>query len=372
MSTEKVQYPQAERQRHLPQLTFAENATLSAPLPKDTVLKALQLRLNGGVTTTFGSGTPVADAYSTFDNLIPRIDVVIGGGRVVKSVRPVFLRMQQLFTTGNLGERKASAGAALATGGMPTVDGGFVYGTTGQITTVAETLYLPFEMIYADPGMGRERTWLNLKGVSSAELRLTCAAGASLLGFGNTAPVAYSAYTMTVDISTIEAQDPMATLKFSDWKQTVKQQPFAAQTTYFPIDINKGNSLTGLFFFARDGAAGSATTATGKLASNLLVTNIALKLNGQTEIKNTTWPLIQAENRNIYGLNVPLASNVSIVDGFARMDFLRSRDLSTALDVKQPTVDSVQLFIDTNTSANVSYTNPATLDIMTEEIVLPA
>lgn len=34
-------------------------------LPRDTVLKYLQLRLSGSLVTTFASGTPVADAQST-------------------------------------------------------------------------------------------------------------------------------------------------------------------------------------------------------------------------------------------------------------------------------------------------------------------
>lgn len=369
--TEKVQYPQAERQRLLQSLAFAENTILSRDLPRDTVLKGINLRLSGGVTTTFASGTPVSNADGAFDNLIPRIDIVVNGSRVVKSVRPVMLRMQQLFHSGTIGERKASAGAALATGGLPTVDGGFVYGTTTQITTVAETLYLPFEMIYADTGLGRERTWLNLKGVASAELRLTCAAGAALLGFGNTAPVVYSAYTMLVEISTIEAQDVPPNVIFSDWKQTTKDILFSAQTTDSPIDINRGNKLAGIFLYCRDGAAGSTTTATGKVPSNLALTTVNLKINGQTDIKKTSFLSLQSENRALYGLNVPLASNISILDGFARMEMLARRDLSTALDLRPPLVDNAQLVVNTNTSANVSYTNPVTVTVMTEEVVEP-
>lgn len=371
MSGQKVAYPTSERQRKLQALTFAENQVLSRDLPRDTVLKSIQLRLSGSVVTTFASGTPVADAQAAFDNIIPRIDVVVDGGRVVKSVRPHLMRMQQLLTTTVLGERRSSAAAAAATGNFPTVDAGFTYGTTTQTTTCAESIYLPFEMVYCEIGMGRESTWLNLKGVSSAEVRLTCAAFSKLLGFGNTAPVVYSASTFVIDIITTEAQDVPANLLFSDWKQTTKEITFSAETTDYAIDINRGNQLSGIALFAKDGAAGSATTATGKLASNLAFTKLSLKVNGQTDIKTTDFQALQAENRMRYGLSAAMASNVSILDGFAHLSLIARKDIKSALDVRPPMVDNVQLFVNSNTSGNVSYTNPVSLTLMTEEIVLP-
>lgn len=366
-----ISYPQAERQRKLQALAFAENNILSRDLPRDTVLKSLQLRLSGSVITTFGSGTPVADAQSTFDNIIPRIDVVINGSRTVKSVRPHLMRMQQLLYSQVQGERRSSAAAAAATDNFPTVDAGFTYGTTTQVTTATETITVYFEHIWCDVGLGRESTWLNLKGVASAELRLTCAAFATLLGFGNTAPVVFTGSTFIIDVITTEAQDVDPRLMFSDWRQTTKIQQFSAQSTDFPIDINRGNKLSGLLLFAQNGAAGSSTTATGKLASNLVLLKLNLKVNGQTDIKVTDFKNLQAENRTKYGVSAPMGSNVSVLDGIAHMNLLARRDISTALDVSAPLVDNVQLFVDTNTSGNVSYTNPCQVTIQTEEVVLP-
>lgn len=370
MAQPQVSYPAAERQRVLQQLAFAESAILSRDLPRDTVLKGLTIRLSGAVQTTFGSGTPVADAQSIIDNIAPRIDIVVNGNRTVKSVRPHLLKMQQLFTTQILAERRSSAAAAAATG-VPTVDAGFTYGTTTQFTSVAESLYLPFEMVYCDIGMGREATWLNLKGVSSAEIRITCAAFTKLLGFGNTAPVTYGSSTLVFDVQTIEAQDVPASIAFSDWKQTTKQQTFSAETTDFPIDISRGNKLSGIMLFAQDGAAGSTTTATGKLASNNAFTKLSMKVNGQTDIKTTTFLQLQAENRMRYGVSAPMASNVSILDGIAHMSFIARKDITTALPLMPPLVDNAQLFVNSNASSAVSYTNPVGLTVMTEEIVEP-
>lgn len=368
---EKVAYPRAERQRKLQSITFAASSLLSRDLPRDTVLKSIQLRLSGSVVTTFGSGTPVADAFAAFDNIIPRIDVVVNGSRTVKSVRPHLMRVQQLFASGILGERRSSAGAAAATDNFPTVDAGFTYGTTTQLTTCAESIIVSFEHVYCEPGMGREATWLNLKGVASAEVRLTTAAFSALLGFGNTAPVTYSSSTFIIDVITREAAEVPANVVFSDWKQTTKEITFSAETTDYPIDINRGNKLSGIMLLARDGAAGSATTATGKLASNLAVTKVNLKVNGQQDIKNTDFKALQAENRSYFGVQAPMASNVSFLDGIAYLNLLARKDISTALDCRPPLVDNVQLFINTNNSSNVSYTNPVSVVVMTEEIVEP-
>src|SRR6185437_11873523 len=136
MANEKLaqRAPSSERQRQLQQIAFAPSTVLTRDLPRDTVLKGIAFRLSGNVTTTYGSGTPVADANSTFDNLVARIDITVNGNRTVKSVRPIMLARQQLFYTKILGERKSSAGASAATQNLPTTDGGFVFGTTGQVT----------------------------------------------------------------------------------------------------------------------------------------------------------------------------------------------------------------------------------------------
>lgn len=371
MPQEKIVYPQAERQRQLQALTFAENQILSRDLPRDTVLKSIQLRLSGSVVTTFASGTPVADAQACFDNIIPRVDVIVNGSRTVKSVRPHLMRIQQLFSSTVLAERRSSAAASAATDNYPTVDAGFTYGTTTQLTTAVESILISFEHVYCEIGMGRESTWLNLKGVASAELRLTCAAFSKLLGFGNTAPVVYSSSTFIIDIFTREAAEVPSNVMFSDWKQTTKEITFSAETTDYPIDINRGNKLSGLMLFVKDGAAGAAGAATGKLASNLGVTKMELKVNGQTSIKSTNFKALQAENRASFGVNAPMASNVSILDGIAYMNLLARKSIDTALDVRPPLVDNVQLFLNTNNSSNVSYTNPVSVTVMTEEIVEP-
>lgn len=361
----------SERQRKLQQLTFAPSVIISRDLPRDTVLKHLQLRLSGSVATTFASGTPVSDTFSTFDNLVSRIDVIVNGSRTVKNVKPFLMHMQQLYTTLIRGERACSAGASAAADNYPLTDAGFTYGTTGQITTVRETVLVSFENVYARSG--KESTWLNLKGVASAEVRLTCQAFAALLGFANTAPVVYTSSTFVIDILTVEAQDIAPNIVFMDWKQTTKQVLISAQVTAQAIDINRGNKLQALMFLSRDGAAGSTTTATGKIQNNLVMTNYNLMVNGQTSVKAGDFKALQAENKARFGLSAPLASSASILDGVAYLDLLSDDgrgDLQTALVVQPPLVDQIQLLVDTNVATtNVSYTNPVSIEVQTEELV---
>jgi hypothetical protein len=50
---------QASRRRKLQQLAFQESVGLTRDLPKDTVLRALEITLSGSVVTTYASGSPV-------------------------------------------------------------------------------------------------------------------------------------------------------------------------------------------------------------------------------------------------------------------------------------------------------------------------
>lgn len=362
---------QSERQRKLQQLTFAPSSVLSRDLPRDTCLKHIQCRLSGSVVTDFASGTPVADQLGAFDNLVPNISVRVNGGRLIKSVRPYLMKQQQLLTTGNIGESAASAGASASV--YPTADvTAFPYGTDDQYTSLRESILISFENPYVD--IGRESTWLNLKGTASAEIVFTTAAYSSLLGFANTAPVIYSSSTFVIDMVTTEQLDVPAEFLFSDFRQTTKEVTFSAETTEFAIPVNRGNYLQGIFFLTRDGAAGSTTTASGKLRKSLVVTDLKLRVNGSIDVKATTFQQLQAEMRNRWGLNVPMGSNISLLDGVAYLDLLSNDgrgDLKTALPLLPPAVDSCDLIVTTNNSTNVSYTNPVSVVLMTNEIVRP-
>lgn len=367
-----TQIPRAERQRILEPIDFKEGQVLSRDLPKDTVLKHLILRLSGAVQTTYASDTPIANAESTFDSIISRIDVKINGGTTVKSVRPHLMHVQQLFSTLIQAERKAEAKAAPSNVPNPVTEGGFVYGTTGQFTEVAETVLVSFQNVYAKrynhTQYGPESTWLNLKQVSSATVELNCGNFKSLQNAATTnVAVTYANNTFKVHVQTVEAQDVPANFNFTLWKQTTREVTFSGPVTDYAIDINKGNRLQGIMLFAKDGS-------NNKLASNLLIKDVALVLNGQTTIKKSRFLDLQADNRSRFGVDAKFAGGVSRLDGVAYLDLLQDGDLSSALEVMQPVVDNVQLVISLHQSTevpNLYQTPPASLTIETQELILP-
>lgn len=358
--------------RVLPSQSFQAGSTISVDVPRDSVFKYLQVSLVGSVVTTFASGTPVADNQSTMNNLINYIDIIANGSFTIKNVTPWMMRTQQLLATGNQGERKASAGAAAAAPVYNvTADSKFTYGTTGQITSVVESIIIPFENSLA--GAGRMGTLWDTRGLASAEMRFSTAAFSSLLGFGNTAPVVYSASTLQIQIETIETQDVPLNVYFSAYKQTTKQINISAQVTDNLVDINRGNYLQGLMFEAHDGASGTTTTATGRVLSNSLLTDIKLIINGSRYVQNTNFNRLQSKNRNRYGLNAAFASNVSVFDGMAYLDLLTPKNgekfgaVDSAQNVQAPNVDNLQVALSSDAAA--TYTSVAFVKIMTSEIV---
>lgn len=354
----------SESTRKLATQAFAPSSIMTFRLPEDTTLRALQIRLSGSIITTFASGTPVADDFGPMDDLIASIQIRVGGSNAIKTITPRMAAFHQMLAQKNRGERKASAGAAEATELDITADvEAFPYGTTTQVTSVAESLTVFFECILAD--YGQEKTWLNLRGVVGSDLVLSTKAYSGLLGFGNTAPVVYSGSTLNIDIQLVEARTVEANRKFDVWKETYQIEPFTAQAANRVIKLNPGQKIIGLSFLARDGASGSTTTATGLLASDKLINQMKLTLNGSFTPRNETWKELQAQNRARFGINAPYVSNKSRLQGLAYMDLLQYRVLKTALDARL--LDSVQLEVSTNSGA--TYTSTATLLVHQHELV---
>lgn len=359
--------PRADAGRQLQELAFAESSTLTRDLPKDTAFRALQVRLSGSIITTYASGTPVASVFSTMDDLVSRMEVTINGGFTLKSVRPHLMHMQQLLTKKIRGERKASAGASAAVNNNPTADAGFTYGTTGQVTTVAETILISFENPYAS--INGARTMLQGRGLQSLELKISTKGYSSLLGSGNTAPVVYTGSTFKFEIYTIEDKSIPEGVVFDYWKQTTKEFLFTGESTDYRIDLGVGDKLLqGLMFLARNGNAGSATTATGRTPDNNVLRRLSVKVGGDREIQTTTFQALQAKNRSELGISAPFSGNVSQLDGVAYMNFISKGDLLTSLDVRR--ADSLDLYVSTSNSTDVSYAAGCSVVVQQDEVIL--
>lgn len=358
--------------RTLQSKTFVPSSTIAVDIPRDSVFKHLQVRISGGIQTDYGSGTPVSENRSPMANLINYMNVVSNGSFTIKNVMPWMLAIQSLIATAQFPVRRGSAGAAAVTD--VTADGKFPYGTDDQYSSIVQSCLISFENVLA--GDGRMETLFDTRGLASAELNFQTGAYAALLGFGNTAPVIFANSTLQIQTTTIESQNIPNSIFFSAWKQTTKQKSFTAQTNDELVDINRGNFLQGILLEAHDGASGSATTATGKVLSNILLTSLKLIVNGSLYIKNDSFNNIQDSNRNRYGLNAAFSGNVSLFDGMAYMDLLtpargeKFGALNTAQDLRAPNVDACQLSMSTSSSA--TYTSTAYVNIMTNEIVPPS
>lgn len=361
----------ADITRQIASIPLQFSSVQSADIPRDSVFKALSFQLSGNVTVAYASGTPVADATSTMDRFIENISIVSNGTINIKQVSPWLIHLQNLMATGNFETRTSSAGAAAAD--YPSVSGGFTFGTDGQISSIRENLLVSFENVMA--GAGRMNTCWDTRGLATATCQLTFNAFANILGFGNTAPIIASNNNLVVNISSIETQALAQDVKLSVWKQSTKSVNFTAAVNDFSVDIERGNFLQGLLLFARDGASGSTTTATGKVPSNSLLTNIKLVLNGTNYVQSTTFGELQQKNISRYGINAPYVSNVSLMTGAAYLDLLTPTDsskfgaLNTAQDTRQPMVDEVKLLL--STASGAAYTSTASVKIMTNTILQP-
>lgn len=356
-----------EKTRKLQPVVLTGAGVLTRDLPKDTYIKGISLQLRGSIVTTYGSGTPVSRVDGILNSLVNNIQVVLNGGRTIKSVSPHITRMMNFFNTGLQSARGSSAGASEVY--FPTTNSTLVFGTTGQTSSVQEAGYIPFEFIWAKKEEERSLTWCKTKGTTSAEIRFNQNAFTSLQSAANTAPVVYSASTLRIDITLVEAvltpEEEASRTKWFDFRQTTKQQPFSGQSTAYQIEINRNASLAGIWLYALDGAAGSTTTATDRLPSNNLITDINLKANGTYDAFLSTFLELQQVNRQQYGINADYSSNVTPMDGIAHLNFIKDT-INDAFNTKG--LDSLYLYLSTNSSSFVSYSNPAMVTIQTDEI----
>lgn len=351
--------------RILPTKKFEEGSTISVDVPRDSVYKHLLLTLSGSVITTYGAGTPVSDDTATMNRLINSIDIISNGSFTIKSVTPWMMHIQQFMATSIFGVRRSVVGATAVD--TPNEDGAFSYGTTGQYTSVAESIFISFENVLA--GKGRMNTLWDTRGLASAEIKISTASFKNLQSSANyaTAPVVYSSSTLEIQIETVETQNVPLNVFFSAWKQTTKQVAFTAQTNDFLLDVNRGNFLQGIMFETRNGD-------TDRLLSNDVLGTIKLIINGTNYLQNTTFKSLQAKNISRFGLNTPFVGGKSLIDGMCYMDLLtpaggeKFGNLATAQNVQAPMVDQVQLSLST---ANADFTNTVVTRILTNEIVQP-
>ncbi len=348
---------------------FEESQNITIPLPCDTVLVGMIIRLVGSVRTVFTGGSPFGRPEGAMESLFDRITVETNGYRTIKSVTPHMLHMQQFFTGANGNERFCSAGASVVPDLYPTVEGPFVFGTTGQFSTLRESVYLPFEQIHCEPLQGRENTYLNLKRCNSAEIRFGTRPLTALNAASGVTGLVIDQANLSIEVTLIERQDIAASFVFQDYKQTFKRIPISGEMGELAIDIPQGPALSGLLLFTQNG--NNATSLIPKNApSSLVLSDLELRKNGQETIQKIKFKTLQARNRADYGITAVTAAGVSRLDGVAHMNLLSRKDLTTAfINSKSYGVDNLQLVIASQAAGIVDYTSPAQLVLVQEELV---
>lgn len=345
---------------------WVQSQIVTVPIPRDTSIRAISIRLSGSMVVTWASALTVIQT-SSFDALVSRIDLRAEGGRIIKSVRPWIQGRMQLLRTGVLGERKCSTAAAAAYANNPTIDAGFTAPTSTETSTIAESIYLSMEMWLADDEESQQ-TILHSRGLNSLDLQLVCTTPSSLEVTSNGT---FSSVSLTFSVSVIESpflSENGVPARQWDWKETVNVKQLSAQVTDQVIPLPTGNLVAGIAFLTvQDSTGADGTAANRKKPNSNVITNIRFRKNGQ-EFFSASYAQLQAQNRLRWGVTAPFSSNVSPLDGFAYVDFLRKGKLNTALDLRDK-MSTFEMLVTTRAAVANNMVYPVDLTYQVGELV---
>lgn len=375
-------YLNAEARRTLASPTYG-SAPASVPVPRDTVLKRMMLKLILSTQVTYAAGSPATSHQGVFDRVCPRVELNVNGNRIVKSVRPHLMRMHNILLNASLPRRAYYYSAAAATvtrAQREWLAGVVLYPATTQYMLFNEAFELSFENPWGYGG-SRSDTELDIRDVASCDLWFYWAAISNLQEDGVGATVTYSTSpTVQVIPQIIENRArprPQPGDVLFDYVETSFSRTYTGQANNQQIDLQTGNYLMGLGIYVNNGDTNLTP------AENLL-TQMALYINGATAIQGpVSHQDLQDENLNRFGAddkfgladyNSTIAStaNVHPLQGFAYMGLIRNGDWNTAINTsRQAGVDSVKLQFNTPASTGTdaaTYTNPLQVTVHTHEI----
>ncbi|KYG65272.1 hypothetical protein AZI87_12005 [Bdellovibrio bacteriovorus] len=361
MADKKIALDQGPKRRIF-DVKWEEGQVVTHKVSNDTCLVGIHINIKGSFVHNF-TGTPSFRAEGAMDSLINYIEFVDDRQGQVKYLRPHFLHMQQISAMGTPSRRLFSVGATENL--FPTTEGAPQPGTTGQVVSIDESVYLPFEHVYCEPGgFGRETTYFNTRRSTSTVLKFHCGNMARLVANAG-GGITFANQKFTIQVSYVERTDFPENVVFDLWRQIQKSEPFSGQVFDKEIEVNTGTKLSGLALYTVDGSA-------AKAATNKLIRKLALQKNSRGAEQEIGFNTLQDANRIEYGIEPKWVNGANRMDGFAHLTQISRRDMATALDTsKEGGTSTLKLKIDTNDSSLVDYTSPATLYIVTEEVVPP-
>jgi hypothetical protein len=378
-------YLNAEARRSLDTANFSANRVVSVQCPRDTVLKRMLLKLVSSFDNVYASGTPLFTEMGAFSSIVPQVELIVNGNRVIKSVNPYMLRMHGMIDGGGIPRRAYTHGAAAATTARASREwlaSTLATPATTQYTLFEEVVPLSFELPWNYIGTSGYDTELDIRDVASCDLKFYFGAMANLLQFGNTAPITYGGVANATSVSTQIVENrarprPKPGDVLFDYVESTITRNIAGQQTGYQIELQTGNYLAALGFLVRNGDANTSL-------HDSIISGLTMKINGSSAVQGPVkYQDLQDDNVNRYDVTDPLgfadmAATIASVasahpmKGFAFMNLLRNGSWNTAINTSRASgIDTCKLEFNTAaTTGNdaATYTNNLQFLAHTHEI----
>lgn len=355
-----VGFLNAESRRSLEAASHSTSPT-TVKIPRDTVIKRMYLELYATFDVTYAAGSPTFSELGVFERICSNIEININGNRIVKSVRPHLARMHDAMWSGSVPRRSYETSASAFTktrAGREWFAGSMAYPATTQFVLVNEGFHLHFELPQA--GENKYATELDVRDVSSADVRFNWVALTNIQKDGAGATVTYANNTVNVQPQIIENRArprPAPNQLLFDYVETSVSRQYSGQANGQQIDLQTGNYLAGVGILCLNGGS-------DRLPADNLLKNCTLKINGSNSVQGPVdFKQLQDSSLGRAGAFSPLGGNgyhaayaatagAQVGQGFAYMNLIRNGDWSTAVNTSRASgVDSVKLEFDVPSSS---------------------
>lgn len=352
-----------------PWYTFQLSSTKTSQsyaLPNDILaLAQLEVLLYGSIVATFGSGTPVAKYGSVMHSLVETINVTRGSD-AFKSASPETLGLENALLNKAFNVIRAT-GSATATNTPQTDVTTVPYGSSTNYQNFREALTIHFGYPHALTKEEYFMTMFRTTNIPTANVQIITKPYLNIRDDKNTAPVVYSADALYLQFNIVEYVGPGAealNLQY-DYRQEEMTASYTAKTKDTQ-KLQRYGALSSIIMTARDGASGSATTATAKVLSDLLITNVKLVKNQEILI-DSNWMDLKDQMHSLFGIQPAKSGSVARDDGMSGIFFTRN-GVKDLVDISQESASVANLLIETNDSGSVTYTEGAFLRILVSQI----
>lgn len=336
--------------RYLGQITYAESATRTLPIPRNYALVALDLHLICKLSRAAGSTGAPKDCAPA--QLVRNLSVKANGSDTIKSIDFETLHRHNELTYGVRPFISAEAWHG--------------YGAkTDEVMEIA--CRIPFAMPRA---IKQIDTLLDTPAMSSLDLIVTFGTGLDTMNDA-TDCASVTVTDCVLHVTAVEYLGVAANTKFMIYNQWCKQKEVTATTNRFQLKLPVGNVYRGLLI---------KTVSDGDQVNTILpwsLTNLnEVKLQSGTEVYLCMMAgILQAQNRLTQQIQVPeLITDVAAVDhgllergllGYYYIDFCRDGRLSEALDTR--VLSDLEFMLQVANVGTADF-----IEVYADELMLPA